>query len=270
MVPAVVVITTDHPFVRVIAAFEPGDYVVGRHHVPVELGLHSDAGRPRSEVIGNWQVAPPFIGYDFPAHGAEQWQRVAVGDRQNRDPGDRRCFLASQAPCPRYRTLTRGQHIARISWHVHDGPALHAAFILERALRVYITPAVAIVGRVGIDNRSYRTFFASQFRFDAPPGTSVLGNCDLAGNIDAVALQHFVVFRDTVVDKDEFSFDFAVAGKRVVGWQQAVGHRRARVAGYGVLGQPCGVLHWRNKLDFPHPRGRQEYLVVRNLDIIAP
>ena len=246
VIPAVMVIASNYPLIRVRAAFHARDHVISSHHVPVELGFHSHPRRARPEVIGDRQVAAPLPGHHFTIHRGQQRQRIAIGNRQHRNLRNGWCILPIQAACIAGCPSAGCQHIAGIGRHIHDRTPLHATFILERAFRIDVTGAVAVVGRIRIDNGTDSAFLTSQLRFDAAPGPAVLGNCDLARDVDAVALQDFIVLGNTVVDEHQFSFDF------VIRWQQGVPIRRAGVFRQGIFVKPCAVRRWCDQLHFPY------------------
>ena len=64
--------------------------------------------------------------------------------------------------------------------------------------------------------------FPGKLGFDTAPGFAVFRNHDLARNIDAVALEHLVVFRNSIIHEDELGGHITVGGKGVIRWQNGV------------------------------------------------
>ena len=87
--PRVVVITTDDPLIRPFAAAKPCDHIVGRHGLKVELELQMDCGGTGAEVVRDRERAAPRFRRNRAIQSAKQGQRIAIGDRQDRNLGQR-------------------------------------------------------------------------------------------------------------------------------------------------------------------------------------
>ncbi len=117
----------------------------------------------------------------------------------------------------------------------------------RRALRIDVVSGVAVVLRVGIDDRAGRAVHLGEQGLQAAPAAAVAGDHDLALHRDPHALERQVVLGHAVVGVDQGRGDVAIAlegdvgGKRVLG----VGGRiaRDRRLGQGGLERRAGAAH---------------------------
>ena len=93
VIPAIVVIATDHPFIGVLAATQARDHVLNGDPLPVESQFESDFRRSGSDVISDGQRAVPLRGYNLTTKGCQQRLGIPVGDGQHGYIGNRRCLV---------------------------------------------------------------------------------------------------------------------------------------------------------------------------------
>src|SRR5690348_9382096 len=65
--PGVVMITANHPFVRISGTWDTCNYVIERLAVPAELQMQVRLGRTRPHVISERQIAAPGFRNDITA-----------------------------------------------------------------------------------------------------------------------------------------------------------------------------------------------------------
>src|SRR5690606_40159691 len=97
------------------------------------------------------------------------------------------------APGSRDGSVTGRQGIARPDWHVHHAAALDAVHGTHRPFRVHVIDPVAVIARVGIDERGDCPALRCQLRFDSAPGAAILCDDNLALNADPEAVQQPVI-----------------------------------------------------------------------------
>ncbi len=270
VIPAVMVIAANDPFIGIFAPPQTCDHVVGRHHVPVELRPHAHPRRARSEMIGNRKTAAPFGRYDLAIQCGQQWQRVALRDRQYRDFCDRRRIIAIETARVSRGAAPGRQHIARVCRHVHHRSALHAAFMFKRSFGIGVAGAITVVDRIGINNGRDCAFFSRELGLDAAPRAAVLGDRYLTPDIDAVLLENFIVFGDAVVDEHELAFGFAIDRECIVGSKQIVAHESARVFLERIFPERRRVLRRGKQFDFANPGRRQQDPVFSDFRVVTP
>ena len=229
--PAVMVVAAQHPLVGIDRALQLGDDVVHRLLRPVGLDREMYLDRPvAAHVIRYRQSAMEGRGRDRSAEPLQQFLRVAIRHRQYRDFQDRLCIGARQAFGPRHRSDTGRQRIAGIDRHVGDRAALYAVGVARAAFGIDVAFAIAVIGRIGIDDRADRAMFLRQLRLQPAPADTVARYRDLALHIDAAPGERLVIVRQAVIYVDEVSGDVAVALEGDIGGQRAGGVGRGVVA----------------------------------------
>ena len=268
--PCVVVIAANDPFVRPLAAAQPGDDVARRHHVPVELQLEVDTRRARSDVIGNRQRSAPFLRRYGTRYRTQQRESIPVGDRQNGDLRQGGDVFAVQTPGRGSRADAGSERIAGILRHVHDRAALRAAVIAEGSLRVDVALEVAIVVRVGVDEATDGAVFGRNLRLDAAPRTAVAGDDDLSFDVDPAAPQLLVVFRYSEIHVDQITGHIAVDGVGVECRKLLTGLTRGQVLLQRCFGERgCEMLR-TDHLQEATLWSREEHLEFLDCRFVPP
>jgi hypothetical protein len=141
---------------------------------------------------------------------------IGIGDRQHGNLGDNGRIFAVETLGVFGGSDAWGERIAR-EVGVIDASALHSILGAARAFGEGIGDAVAIVGRVGVDNATDSAVFRGDFGLDAAPGSAVTGDDYGAFDADAEAIQFFVIFTGAVVDVDQRAGHVAIGGVGVIG-----------------------------------------------------
>ena len=127
--PGIAMIPADDPLVRTLAAAHFRDDVVDRLDVPVELDLQMDLRRPGSDVISDWQRAPPRRRRHLSAECAEKWKSIRVRDRKHRDL----CYSRRALYIETLRVFRRSdswcQRVTGIGRHVLNCATLRAVLV---------------------------------------------------------------------------------------------------------------------------------------------
>ena len=222
--PAVTVVAAHHPFVRLGAALQLGDHVIGRLQAPV--GNHLQMDPPAlavADVIGDRQRAAPGRRRHRPTQRAEQHRRIGIGDRQGRDLQDGRRILPRQVLGVLGRTIAGRGGIAREGGHVSHRAALDPLRRPRRALGIDVVDGIAVIARIGIDDRTDRAVLLGQLGLQAAPAGAVAGDHHLAFDRDAHPLQGVIVRRHAIVHIDQRRGDIAVALEGHIGRQFVLG-----------------------------------------------
>ena len=142
--------------------------------------------------------------------------------------------------------------------------------MLVGPLRIRVACTVTIVSRVGVNNGANCPLFSGQLWLNPSPGAPVARNRNFSFNADTVPLENFIIRRRTVVYKDQLAFNLSVCRKCVVGWQQVVDARGARIFSKRVFSKTCGVAVRRYQFKLAGARRRKENLIFGNFDLVAP
>ena len=118
-----------------------------------------------------------------------------------------RLLICDERQAPRCgQTRRRGDirrgGVARILEHVLHRAALHPGIRTPRAVGIFVTLEVAIVGRIGIDDDSGSSSLLRQVDLDSAEVHSVANQNDLSRNADVQVVQLLEIFRAPVIDVD--------------------------------------------------------------------
>ena len=213
--PGVVVVAADDPLVGVGRSRQARDDVVDALETPIEGQLQVHARRTGSCAVGDRQPAAPVDRDGIALEGRQKRLRVAVGDRQDRYPRERRELFHVEACRPRGRPAAWRRRIAGIGRHVHHAAPLDAVLAPHRAVREDTFDEVAVIARVRVQQAANGPPLGRHFRLDAPPRRSVACDHDRALDRDAAPVELFVVGGQTVIHVDERPRDIAIDRVRI-------------------------------------------------------
>lgn len=131
--PGVMVIAVDDPFVWELAAADGAEDVAPGRDGPVEGDPQAHLGGAGTDVIGQRQGAAPSLGRDGAGEIAQDRQRVAPGDGQDRDLRQRLRFADGKLSAAGLGAPAGRQRVAGVGRHVHGRAALHAPLGPERS-----------------------------------------------------------------------------------------------------------------------------------------
>ncbi len=106
---------------------------------------------------------------------------------------------------------------------------------------------VAVVARIGVDDAADGAVFRTNLRLDAAPGVAVARNNDRAFHGNAAAIEHFVIFGQTVIHVDQRRSHVAVNRIGVVGGQLLRRLIRSGIFGNDWLLQLGGEMRDRHR-----------------------
>ena len=109
---------------------------------------------------------------------------------------------------------------------VHHGTALNGRIVFVGSVGVDAAAGIPIIDGIRINQSADGAMFRRQLRFDSTPYFPVAGNNDGTGDVNAISIEHFIVFPRTVVYVHQMADHVAVWRKRVVRWQYLVTHGR--------------------------------------------
>ena len=268
--PRVVVISANHPLIRIRGARDARDHVVERFEVPVERQLQVHLRRTRAHVIGEGQSAAPGGRRHRSRQFRQQRLRVAVGNRHHRNLHQGGGVLEGQALGVLRRADSRSQRIAGINRHVHHASALRAVGVAERALGEDVALEIAVVVGVGVDQASDGAVLGRNLRLDAAPRPAVARDHDRTLHGDAQPVERFVIGRHAVVDVDQRRRHIPVGRVCVIHRQLLgmLGRRRVdALRGFHQLGREAGGRH---HLEQPLLGSREQHVEALDLRIESP
>ena len=263
--PGIVMIAANHPLIRRRAPRDARDHVAQRLLAPVGFDPQVHARRPGTDVIGDAEAAPPFLRSDGTFKSGEKGLRVTVRNRQDRDFGERACLRQRQSPRVLRRSDARRQWIAGIHFHLHDAAALHAIAGAPRTLRVRVALHKSIVFWIGVNDAPDSPVLSRDLGLDAAPGPEVAGDHDRPLDRDAQPIELLVVRRHAVVHVHERRGDIAVDRIGVVGRELLALLCGGRIAGNGRFLELGHESRWRDQLDDPIDRSREQH--IKCLDV---
>ena len=139
----------------------------------------------------------------------------------------------------------------------------------EGAVRVDISPEVAVVPGIGVENRSQRTVLVGDLRLDPSPRAPVPGDDDLVTDVDPSPVELLVVVGCAVVHIDQLAGHVSVRGVGVVCGQAPI-HAGRGVRLQDGLGQERPVTFGGHHLHFPDAGLGEEHLVLDDLRVVSP
>ena len=77
-------------------------------------------------------------------------------------------------------------------------------------VRIGVSYDVSVVSWIRVNDGANRAFLGLQFGFDATPGPSIFCNRNFTLKAYTVSLQKRVIFRSTVIDKHQLTFNITV------------------------------------------------------------
>ena len=143
--PGVMMISTDHPLVRLCSSRQPAYHVVKSFEAPVRSDLEMDSCRSSAESVGDWEATAPCGWGEWSAQRSEERLGVTIGNRQDRYFGDRRGLGDGQSLRGLGSTDARRERITGIGGHVGDGTALNSLSRAHWAGRKDIAAGVTII-----------------------------------------------------------------------------------------------------------------------------
>ena len=182
-------------------------------------------------AIGDRQRAPEIVGDDRALQLRKDLHGVAIGDRQRRDFHDGDGVLAVDPLGALHRAIARRTGVAGIGRHVGDRAALHTGIGAAAAIGVGIGGGIAIIRRIGIDQRTDGALFLCQFRLQAAPAAAIAGERDLALHADAAPRQRRIIGGQAIVHINHIGGDIAVALEGDIGRQRVLEIGARRVLG---------------------------------------
>ena len=229
--PAVVVVAAHHPFVRVCRTRHHRDHIIDRLERPVGLDreVHLDrVGAP--PVIGQRQSAPCSPADHRPVEPRHDLYRVTVRYRQRGNLKDCQCGLARQALGARCRTDAGSKWIARILRQVLNRATLDAGVRPAAAAREGITLAIAVVGRIRINQASDRTMLLRKLWLEPAPPAAVPREDDLSFDTDPAGGERLIIAGHAIVRVNHGRGNIAVTLIGHIWWQRAL-----QIGAAGVL-----------------------------------
>src|SRR5229473_2531897 len=208
--PAVVMIATNHPFIRKSGTLNSSDHVINWLDVPARFHFQMNSRGAGTDVVGDAEAPAPSFRSHAAGQRREQRLRVRIGNRQNRNLGDRGSFFHLETLGVLGGANSRSEGVAWVIRHVCDASALHTIGWAEGAGGKCFALDEPVFVRIGEYEAADGAVFGGNLGLDAAPGVEVAGDDDLALHGNAHALELLVVFRDAVVDIDERSGDVAV------------------------------------------------------------
>ena len=182
-----------------------------------------------AQPIGKGQAALEAVGRQRATHAGEDLGGVGIGDRQHRDFQDGRRIFALGVLGAGHRAIARRRRIAGERRHIRHRAALHAIGRPAAAIGVGFGGGIAIIGRIGIDQRADSAMFLRQFGFQPAPAAAVTGQRNLALHIDAAPRQRLIIGGQAIVDVHHRRGDIAITLKRHIGRQRILQIARGAV-----------------------------------------
>src|SRR6185312_1562880 len=266
--PRVVVISTNHPFVRRRASAQLADHIVDRLHVPVGFHHEMDSRRPGSNLVGDWERTTPAVRRNVTANGREQWLRITVRDGKHGDLREHLHVLECETLCILRSADTRSQRITRIRRHVHHTATLDAVCGTHRSFGKDVTIVVNVIAGIGIDQTADRAVLRGDFRLDASPRLAVTRDDDRTLDRYTAPCELIVVRRNSIIDVDERTRDVAVDRVCVIRRKLFRRLGRRRVSLYRWFLEFRGEARRRDELDESLLWRREEH--VERLDVRIP
>jgi hypothetical protein len=263
-----VVVAAYHPLVRQLGTAHRGDHVVDRLHAPFGANGKVDGPRPRPGVVGDGQRATPPFRRHGPVQRRQEMLRVGVGDRQHRDFQDGDGLRPRQPAGVRRGAHAGGQRVARIERHVGHGAALYALGRPGGSVRIGSFHAVAVLGRVGVDDAADGPMVLRQLRLQPAPALAIARDHDAAAHVDAHAVERLVVVRHAVVHIDQRGGHIAVPLVGDVGGQRPGGPRGGGVASNRAFLERGPERRWVGR--FQHLGDRRGIQHGERLDMRVP
>src|SRR5690348_15483496 len=110
--------------------------------------------RSEADVIRQGQSAAPIPRSHGPAERLQQWLRVCVRDREDRNLCDGLRIFTTQTLRIRSCADSRSERITGIAHEVHHATALHAIGRTHRTFRKHRLFEISVVVRIRIDEAS--------------------------------------------------------------------------------------------------------------------
>ena len=266
--PAVVVVPADDPLVRIGGALHDGDHVVDRLQAPVGRDREVRLRRPRSDVVGERQGAPPARRGHGALERGEKRLRIPVGDRDHRNLEEGLCIADRKALRILRGSHARGQRVARILRDVGHRAALDPVLGAIAALRVDVSRPVSVLVRVGVDDAPDRAVLLRQLGLEPAPALAVARDRDLSADVEPAPIELGIILGSPEIHIDQVRGDIAVRTVDIVRGKAPCGMRRGLVAVDGGFGEERLVRGGRNELKRHALRRRVEDAEL--LDVRVP
>jgi hypothetical protein len=257
-----VVVAADDPLIGMGTAGNAGDDVVERLEVPIGFHFEMHLRGSGADVVRDGQRAAPCGGDGAAGEHFEQRLRIAVGNREDGNPGEGDGFGDRQAFGVLGGADAGSERVAGIDRHIHHAAPLHAVLGAHGSDGEDVARGITVFVRVGVNQAADSSMLGGDLGLDAAPGFAVASDDDGALHGDAEAIELLVVGGDAEVHIDQGRGDVAVGGIGVVRGELLAVLRGCGVLRDGRLIEFGGEAMRLDEFDGAFLGGREEHVEV--------